>query len=101
MLFLPTLLGTFTLYACSRSHDISWGNRMGKIDEIQEDISNDSATILLFVNLVNIVLEFCVINWSDKLSMLILMLILITPLILQLVVVLLVFLYRHLTCTPI
>jgi chitin synthase len=101
VLFLPTLLGTFTLYAYARSYDVSWGNRVDNTEitkNVQEDISGDSATILMFVNIINIVLAFCVINYGNKIGMLILILIIIAPLVIQSVIVLIVFLFRHITC---
>ena len=101
VLFLPTLLGTFTLYAYARSHDVSWGNRIDNLEitkNVQEDISGDSATILMFVNIINIVLEFCVINYGNKIGMLILILIITAPLVIQSTIVLVVFLFRHLMC---
>jgi len=126
VLFLPTLLGTFTLYSCARSDDVSWGKRSGPPDgkrsgpldskrsgppdgkrsglfddkhnkSYEENISGDSATILLFVNILNIVIEFVVINYSNEIGMLVLVLIMVVPLLLQLTIALLVFLYRHIT----
>jgi chitin synthase len=96
--FLPTLLGTFTLYAYSRSYDISWGNRIAENVNIQNDISNDSATILLFVNITNIILIFCIINYPNTTFMIILMIIMITPLVMQLIMVFFHFLIKRIKC---
>jgi adenylate kinase len=47
---------------------------------------------------INIVLALCVINYGNKIGMLILILIIIAPLVIQSTIVFVVFLFRHLTC---
>lgn len=73
-LFLPTLVGSFSLYSMARLHDVSWGNRQttdrsgfstavsdAELDRLKKDLSSNAGVALLFVSLFNIVLEFCVI----------------------------------------
>jgi len=75
-LFLPTLVGSFTMYSMARLADTSWGNRVSvagtnfkaasqhEIALVQEDLSNNSLVALIFLTFINGVIEFLVIYYG-------------------------------------
>jgi cellulose synthase/poly-beta-1,6-N-acetylglucosamine synthase-like glycosyltransferase len=74
MLFLPTLVGSFSLYSIARLSDTSWGNRKvsaksvfseqvtdAQIDRLQAELNGNAGVALLFVTFFIVVIEFLVI----------------------------------------
>jgi cellulose synthase/poly-beta-1,6-N-acetylglucosamine synthase-like glycosyltransferase len=69
-LFLPTFVGSFTIYALSRLSDTTWGNRVSvagssfkgasqkQIADLQADLSSNASVALVFISLANIIVEF-------------------------------------------
>lgn len=68
-LFLPTLIGSFTIYSFSRLFDTTWGNRTSlvsssfksstqkQISDLQGDLKSNSLIALIFLTAVNITLQ--------------------------------------------
>lgn len=73
VLYLPTLVGTYTIYSLSRLSDVSWGNRATvagsnfesvnhkQLLTLQDDMSSNASVALVFITLVNIVIGIVVI----------------------------------------
>lgn len=75
-LFLPTLIGSFSLYAIARVCDTTWGNRVStagsnfkgatqkELDDLQTDLSNNALVGLIFVTVANGIIEALVIYYG-------------------------------------
>lgn len=75
-LFLPTMIGSFMMYSISRVFDVSWGNRGGEvganfksatqkqISDLADDFSSNSLIGLIFMTILNIVIEIIVIYFG-------------------------------------
>jgi hypothetical protein len=75
-LFLPTLVGSFTMYSMARLSDTSWGNRVSvagtnfktasqhEIAQSQAELSSNSLVALIVLTLINGIIEFIVIYYG-------------------------------------
>jgi hypothetical protein len=75
-LFLPTLVGSFTLYSMARLSDTSWGNRVSttgsnfksatqfEVSQSQQELSNNALVALIAITIVNAFLEFFIIYYG-------------------------------------
>lgn len=75
-LFLPTLVGSFTLYSMARLSDTSWGNRVSvagsnfnsatqhEIAQCQQELSSNSLVALIAFTIINGFVEFFVIYYG-------------------------------------
>lgn len=115
ILFLPTMVGTFTIYAMARLSDTSWGNRTDKSlvlleqkknsikkksDNVRNDINANASTILLFVTVTNLVVQAFLVYFSNRLEiMLILIFVMILPICIQLLLSIFYFLVKHISCS--
>jgi len=75
-LFLPTMIGSYMLYSIARVFDVSWGNRAGtaganfksatqkQLSDLADDFSSNSLVGLIFITLLNIVIEIIVIYFG-------------------------------------
>ncbi len=75
-LFLPTLVGSFTLYSMARLSDTSWGNRVSttgsnfksatqfEVAQSQQELSNSALVALIAITIVNGFLEFFLIFYG-------------------------------------
>jgi len=78
VLFLPTLIGSFTVYALSRLSDFSWGNRISvagssfksvthkQLADLQADMSSNASVALVFITLANIIICVVVIYFHSN-----------------------------------
>lgn len=74
--FLPTLVGSFSLYSLARVCDTTWGNRVSvagsnfkgatqrQLADLQEDLSSNALVGLIFVTIFNGIVEFFVIFYG-------------------------------------
>lgn len=111
-LFLPTLVGTFTIYALSRLSDTTWGNRVSvagsnfkgasqkQLADLQADLSSNASVALVFVTLVNIIIGVVVI-WFHSNSWFIVgcMMTLFSTMGLQITISIIYFAIKHVSCT--
>ncbi|ARF09660.1 glycosyltransferase [Indivirus ILV1] len=77
-LFLPTLVGTFTIYALSRLSDTTWGNRVSaagssfkgasqkQVADLQADLSSNASVALVFISVANVIIEILVIYFRSN-----------------------------------
>lgn len=79
LLFLPTLVGTFSLYSLARLSDTSWGNRKvsaksvfservtdAQIENLQAELRGNTGVALVFVTFFIVVVEFFVIYFRFR-----------------------------------
>jgi len=111
-LFLPTLVGTFTIYALSRLSDTTWGNRVSvagsnfkgasqkQIADLQADLSSNASVALVFVTLANLIIGIVVI-WFHSNSWFIVgcMMALFSTIGLQISISIIYFAVKHISCT--
>lgn len=76
VLFLPTLSGSFALYSLARVSDTSWGNRVSvagsnfkgattnQLQDLQRDLSSNALVGLIFITVLNGVVEAIVIYYG-------------------------------------
>ena len=110
-LFLPTLIGSFTIYAFSRLSDTTWGNRVSEdgagfkdisrnqIINLQNDLSSNASVALLFLSIANVgLLSFLVAFHKNSLFILICMAIVLAPMGIQVLISTIYFIVKHLSC---
>jgi cellulose synthase/poly-beta-1,6-N-acetylglucosamine synthase-like glycosyltransferase len=78
ILYLPTLVGTFTVYSMSRLSDTSWGQRTTvagssfksathkQLADLQADMSSNASVALVFITLANIVIGVVVVYFHSN-----------------------------------
>lgn len=101
ILFIPSLVGTFTMYACARLHDTTWGNRESSdttIMGVKSEINSNSSVILLLISICNIILQIIIYFFrNNSMFLLCITAIIIVPVIIQLFFAIVYFLLKHIT----
>ena len=110
-LFLPTLVGSFTIYALSRLSDTTWGNRVSvvgssfkgasqkQIADLQNDLSSNASVALVFVSVANIIIEILVIYFRSNTWFIVACIMTVfATIIIQVLVSLIYFICKHLSC---
>ncbi|AYV77169.1 MAG: glycosyltransferase [Barrevirus sp.] len=111
-LFLPSLVGSFTIYSLARLGDISWGNRVSfsgsafkgasqkQIADLQADLLSNSSVALVFISVLNIAIEIIVIYFQKNSWFIVAcILVVFSTILIQVMVSFVYFVVKHLTCT--
>ncbi len=111
-LFLPTLVGSFTIYALSRLSDTTWGNRVSvagssfkgasqkQLADLQADLSCNASVALVFISLANITIEFLTIYFrTNKWFIVGCIMTIFGTIIIQVLVSFIYFIIKHISCT--
>ena len=99
-LFLPTLVGTFSIYSMTRLADTTWGNRKcnNENQAYGEHIENQASTIMVFSLLTNLILQYVLVfNYQNPYIMLTTIATLITPMVVQTLISIIYFGGKHLS----
>ena len=110
-LFLPTLVGSFTIYALSRLSDTTWGNRVSvagssfkgasqkQVADLQADLSSNASVALVFISVANVAIEILVIYFHSNSWFIVgCIAVIFTTIIIQVLVSLVYFIIKHLSC---
>ncbi len=111
-LFLPTLVGSFTIYAFSRLSDTTWGNRVSvagssfkgasqkQLADLQADLSSNASVALVFISLANITIEFLTIYFRTNTWFIVgCIMTIFGTIIIQVLVSFVYFMVKHISCT--
>jgi len=109
-LFLPTMIGSFMLYSIARVFDVTWGNRSGsaganfksatqkQLLDLENDFSSNSLVGLIFMTVLNIVIEAIVIYFGVNSWFIVgCLAIIFSTTVLQIVISFIYFLVKHLS----
>ncbi len=111
-LFLPTLVGSFTIYALSRLSDTTWGNRVSvagssfkgasqkQVADLQADLASNASVALVFVSVANVIIEILVIYFHSNTWFIVgCIMTVFATIIIQVLVSFVYFVIKHISCT--